>query len=922
MRSVAEARPTDLHRESSVEDFSDIIAGNELKLDTKFGLMKLENGAPSGILESPSVTDLMQSMRPPKAGGSLRKQVPPRKQLSMRRTRSSIEIQRYAENEADEDFSDVFAHTANAVVQAEDPDSSELMLNSRISNLSWRSDGEDEDDPFAQLEEGLGEMDLETNIARDKHARLRTDVEVLVGQLKISQDDEVLLEISEELMNCFALFPETKSVIISAHGVLPILEILEDCFRPDIVLNLLKIINAIIFNDEDVQENLCFVGGIPKINKFASKRFPRDIRLEAAAFVRQMYQTSTLILQMFVSAGGLSVLVDFLEDDYDDDRELVLIGVNGIWSVFELQGSTPKNDFCRILSRNSVLDPLSLVLNRVLNEPSDSGEQRELAELCESRIASIFYIFSQAENYVKELVAERTVLHRVLKNLKKMGPIHQITMLKFIKNLSMLSTTLEALQNSNAIDVLTELLNSGMNQPHFRELSNQILNTIYNLCRLSKRRQEDAAVNGIIPILIKIVKQERPLKQFALPILCDMAHSSKAARRELWQNKGLQFYISLLNDPYWQVTALDAIFTWLQEETSRVEEYLVADPRFTTAIVAAITNSKSTSFENLLEPLQKLLRLSPPVAVAMAHSSELFECIGQKLSHNKPAIRLNLLRIIGSICDVTEDGGLLLEQYGLYDLIQELQFSDTAVLVRSMASDLIRSCEESDNISIHSNHGSNSNQVNGRRKHPGILRRTSASTTPPHILERQMSMPSSPQLARSERASMGFFDAPERLAQTPRRRNGPSYLNGTNGIRPVSREGPTYLREGSPAFTAPSLSRASTSSSTSTLVNEVTVNKSRHPRQSTVPIRSTRPSSIIRADSSASSRTNGSTNGTGTPTHGPTQAAEARRKENVYIHGRHQSRDSNFGGVTRETAASSSRRTTARRNVVPEESWP
>lgn len=273
-------------------------------------------------------------------------------------------------------------------------------------------------------------------------------------------------------------------------------------------------------------------------------------------------QTSTLILQMFVSAGGLTVLVDFLEDDYDDDKELVLIGVNGIWSVFELQGSTPKNDFCRILSRNSVLDPLSLVLNRVLNEQGEAGEQRELANLCEGRIASIFFIFSQAENYVKELVAERTVLHRILKNLKKMAPTHQITMLKFIKNLSMLSTTLDALHNSNAIDVLTELLNEGLDKPHFRELSNQILNTIYNLCRLSKRRQEDAALDGIIPILIKIVKQERPLKEFALPILCDMAHSSRAARRELWQNKGLAFYVSLLSDPYWQVTALDAIFTW------------------------------------------------------------------------------------------------------------------------------------------------------------------------------------------------------------------------------------------------------------------------------------------------------------------------------------------------------------------------
>lgn len=143
-----------------------------------------------------------------------------------------------------------------------------------------------------------------------------------------------------------------------------------------------------------------------------------------------------------------------------------------------------------------------------------------------------------------------------------MSPVHQITMLKFIKNLSMLSTTLDSLQNSNAIDVLTDLLRSNLRKSHFRELSNQILNTIYNMCRLNKSRQEDAALNGIVPLLQKIVLTERPLKEFALPILCDMAQSGKVGRRELWRNKGLGFYISLLLDPYWQVTALDAIFTW------------------------------------------------------------------------------------------------------------------------------------------------------------------------------------------------------------------------------------------------------------------------------------------------------------------------------------------------------------------------
>jgi len=145
-----------------------------------------------------------------------------------------------------------------------------------------------------------------------------------------------------------------------------------------------------------------------------------------------------------------------------------------------------------------------------------------------------------------------------------MTPAHQITMLKFIKNLSMLSTTLEVLHSADAIDFLIDLLSYSMKKghTHFREISNQVLNTMFNLCRLSKERQEDAAVGGIIPLLLRIMRTERPPKEFVLPILCDMAHSGRTGRRFLWQNKGLDFYVSLLADQYWQVTALDAILVW------------------------------------------------------------------------------------------------------------------------------------------------------------------------------------------------------------------------------------------------------------------------------------------------------------------------------------------------------------------------
>ncbi|KAK1138651.1 Protein kinase of the Mitotic Exit Network [Aspergillus melleus] len=772
---MRQPRPASFYKENSVEDYSDLIRANEDVLDRKLGAFQ-EVDEDAAMFEDMASKEMVRYQPRSEDRGDQQPQL--RKQISVKRHRSAIEIQRFTENETDEDFSDLLGTGVVTLDKSENdrrPDPSTLMLNSKLSNNSWLGDQDDEDDPFAQLEEGLDEVDLEANIARDKHARLRNQVEGLVSSLKTSQDEDVLGEISEQLLTVFCDLPETKNIIISAHGMLPILEILDICRRRDIILCLLRIVNAIIFNDYEIQENLCFVGGIPIINEFASKKYPREIRLEAAAFVQQMYQTSTLTLQMFVSAGGLNVLVEFLEDDYEDERDLVLIGVNGIWSVFELQGSTPKNDFCRILSRNSVLDPLSLVLSRVLDEDG------ALAEVVEGRIANIFFIFSQAENHVKEMVAERTVLHRVLKELRRMTPAHQITMLKFIKNLSMLSTTLDSLQNSNAIDVLTDLLRSTIKRPHFREVSNQILNTIYNMCRLNKSRQEDAALNGIVPLLQKIVKTERPLKEFALPILCDMAHSGKVGRRELWRNKGLAFYISLLSDPYWQVTALDAIFTWLQEETAKVEEHLLENRydklSFTDAIIRCLTLSKANAFENLLEPLQKLLRLSPPIASTLARP-DLFTRIDQKLHHTKAAVRLNLLRIISSICDSSEEQGGLLAKYGLLDAIGELEH-DPAILVRDMAGKLIKSNERSEAYSL------------GKRK-PGV-RRMSTSTTPPGLLTSQSS-PTTPQFNRSSQ-SKAYYEGRESqrhprnalsgsaLALRPGSRDGanPSFAAGLNG---------------------------------------------------------------------------------------------------------------------------------------------
>lgn len=159
-------------------------------------------------------------------------------------------------------------------------------------------------------------------------------------------------------------------------------------------------------------------------------------------------------------------------------------------------------------------------------------------------------------------------------------------------------------------------------------------------------------------------------------------------------------------------------FYRLQEETAKVEEHLL-DGSFSRAIIACFTNSKADAFENLLEPLQKLLRLSPPVAASLAHP-ELFSRTVQKLHNKKAVVRGNLLRIIRSICDASEGQGELLRRYGLHDAIERLAENDGAILVRNMAADLLRA-NEPDNFT------GRGPSLDASRFRPG--RRTSSSST-------------------------------------------------------------------------------------------------------------------------------------------------------------------------------------------------
>ena len=277
------------------------------------------------------------------------------------------------------------------------------------------------------------------------------------------------------------------------------------------------------------------------------------------------------------------------------------------------------------------------------------------------------------------------------------------------------ATLHEVLQNANALEILIRILEEHTSGPQsavrgydnirntlfdkpFQEIANNVFQTCYNLCRLNKSRQEEAAQAGIIPCLKRVISSSSPLKQFALPILCDLASAGKSCRTLLWQHDGLGVYLGLLSDPYFQVGALEAVLSWLQDEPARVEDELVK-PAGLEALVACFVGSKANSFENLLDPFLKMVRLSTPITLGIARFSAFFKRITERLGDSastgdgkaKAVVRLNLLKLLRSICEVHPNRSVLVEKYGLLGVVERLSKTggDGAVLVKELAREMI-----------------------------------------------------------------------------------------------------------------------------------------------------------------------------------------------------------------------------------------
>jgi len=82
---------------------------------------------------------------------------------------------------------------------------------------------------------------------------------------------------------------------------------------------------------------MCLCGFIQQLAKFGHYSNSREVKIEVAYFIGQMFQNSRESIQMFISCNGLSILLGLMNLDSIENIDLVMLALDSVQVIFDDQ---------------------------------------------------------------------------------------------------------------------------------------------------------------------------------------------------------------------------------------------------------------------------------------------------------------------------------------------------------------------------------------------------------------------------------------------------------------------------------------------------------------------------------------------------------------------------------------------------------
>lgn len=563
-------------------------------------------------------------------------------------------------------------------------------------NLQLQVEDDDVEDPFLDLDvDSFDTNELENQSKMDLLLQKFTKrVEICSG----TENEEIyaqLTRITGKMLHLVKKYPVLHDVLVREHGILTIMELLENATElpqhQKLWLHCLSILIYVFESNTAQFENFCLLGGIPMITYFKSTTFNMSIKLQVVRFIK-CFSKSDRALSMFISSGGLRILSKFVEEDYDTSPEFPLVAIETIHTMLSKDDlARSKSDLCRILSKYGVVFWFAVVLNRL------TKDQDAIRNVHIGYIINIFRYFAQSEARARANIASTDLFKLLIRNYGRLLFEYQLTLLRFFKSMSCVLEVLRLLHSAEILEFLVGLLAQHTpSTTHYKEVINIVCPVLYNCCYLNHSREVELVKLGAVPYLKSLSKINLPFRQFVLPILCEFVYCDTYVREVLHRHNIFNTYLSLLVDPYWQSNALDSILNWNQQHDS--QRIHLDQPGTVDCFIAGFLLPKVSNLESTLDNYLKLISGSRHVRESMFRES-IIENIVFKMGvfSKNSVILLTLLRILKVL--IKSGSTKKSEVYNsicssdLVDNLKSLQARAGSVLVDELANDIIEIIE-------------------------------------------------------------------------------------------------------------------------------------------------------------------------------------------------------------------------------------
>ncbi|KAH6569053.1 hypothetical protein BASA62_005091 [Batrachochytrium salamandrivorans] len=349
----------------------------------------------------------------------------------------------------------------------------------------------------------------------------------------------------------------------------------------------------------------------------------------------------------YAPIAGLFHFGSFVRILLQGDDQCAFIILSSIYASLKLQMGERKHELHRSLVHTKIPAILLQISKNSYSTPTSS-------KLLSPSVALMIILDMSQADPLRPLIGAEMFIRGLLDIIPHLSGTLMLLGLKSIKNLCQNPSLLDIIAKAGGVNILCSILWRQSGQTTNQDIQNQILSSLSCLIKMNVWRQEQAVHAGVSSHLCEISLSNNSARQFAIPILCELAHGSSKCRESLWKSDTLTVFGSLMiSDVVWCTSAFEAILFWLAEDTTRLESFLVASPCIA-HVPSFLSQTATTENEQIARNILQLVTLSGRLTHQLVESG-LVSAV-QKTLAETPSIQtaIYLLKILEHIVQTSQ----------------------------------------------------------------------------------------------------------------------------------------------------------------------------------------------------------------------------------------------------------------------------